>query len=231
MPLTVGTRPKRPARTELFWAVDRVDRLRLCAELVQAAGRVVIVCRSQSDASRLAGELSRLGVPAASIEHRDFGAPRVRAQVVTDESVTGCARNGAACVIQFDPALTARRHRRRIELLATPRALVVSLVVPERVGDARVLLADLDLPDVLGGPDLAVARRALLVAQNAASAAPAAPASPASRRSPLTGALERVRGALGAAGRAMREHLPGRRASGGSARGGQATVHRDQRAS
>ncbi len=225
MPLTVGTRPKRPARTELFWAVDRVDRLRLCAELVQAAGRVVIVCRSQSDASRLAGELSRLGVPAASIEHRDFGAPRVRAQVVTDESTIGCARNGAACVIQFDPALTARRHRRRIELLATPRALVVSLVVPERVGDARVLLADLDLPDVLGGPDLAVARRALLVAQNAA------PAAPASRPSPLTGALERVRGALGAAGRAMRAHLPGRRASGGSARGGQATVHRDQRAS
>ncbi len=234
MSLSVGSKPKRPARTELFWAVDRVDRYRLCAELVQAAGRVVIVCRNQSDASRVASELSRHGVPAASVEHRDFAAPRVRAQVVTDETALSCARNGSVCVVQFDPAVTARRHRRRIDLLAAPRSVVVTFVVPERVGDARVLLADLGLPDVLSNVDLAVARRALLVAQNAEPAAAAPPDDDRSSglRASVARATAQARDALAAAVRSVRDHLP--RLSGGtsgSARGDQAAVHRDQRAS
>ncbi len=234
MSLTVGNKPKRPARTELFWAVDRVDRYRLCAELVQAAGRVVIVCRAQADATRVASELSRHGVPAASVEHRDFAAPRVRAQVVTDETALSCTRNASVCVVQFDPAVTARRHRRRIDLLAAPRSVVVTFVVPERVGDARVLLADLGLPDVLSGVDLAVARRALLVAQNADPAPAPAPDDhpPSGFRSSLERLSTQAREALTAALGAVREKLPLRSGRGsGSARGDQAAVHRDQRAS
>lgn len=171
MALPVGNRPKRTARTELAWAVERAARIRLCAELVQAAGRVVIVCRRPADATRLAGELSRHGVPAAAVEHRDFSAPHIRAQVVTDETALGCSRNAARCVIHYDPAAGVRRHRRRVDLLAAPEALVVTFVVPERLAEARILLADLDRSDVLTGPDLAGAREALAAARDAAQAA------------------------------------------------------------
>lgn len=240
MALSVGSKTKRPARTDLFWAVERVDRYRLCAALVQAAGRVVIVCRTQADAARVAGELSRHGVPAASVEHRDFSAPQVRAQVVTDETALSCVRNGASCVIQFDPATTARRHKRRVELLATSRAVVVTLVVPERVVEARLLLADLGLPDVIGGVDLAVARRALLIAQNTEPAASAVdtadiagPGDHGSGVRVVVGrAAERARSVVGAAVRTVRDRLPRMGVPlPASAGADQPAVHRDQRAS
>jgi hypothetical protein len=156
------TRFRRTARTELFWSVGRAERLKLSAELVSLSGRAVVFCRSVPDTIRVASELSRIGVPAASVEHRDFSSSRVRARVVTDETALSCERMGTGCVIQFDPATTVRRYRRRIDLVASPSATVVSFVVPERESEVRRLLHGLDLPDVLTAPDLAVARDALL---------------------------------------------------------------------
>jgi hypothetical protein len=153
--LSVVTRFKRPARTELFWAVGRAERLRLSAELVSLAGRAVVFCRNVPESIRVASELSRIGVPAASVEHRDFASSRVRARVVTDETALSCGRDSTACVIQFDPALTSRRYRRRVDLVANAGATIVSFVVPERESDVRRLLRSLDLPDVLTGPDTA----------------------------------------------------------------------------
>jgi hypothetical protein len=158
------TRFRRPARTELFWSVGRADRVRLCAELVTVAGRAVVYCRTMPDAMRIAGELSRIGVPAASVDHRDFSSTRLRARVVTDETALSCERSSTGCVIQFDPAASARRYRRRTDLVAGSGAMVVSFVVPEREPEARRLLAALDLPDVLTGPDLGAARQALTAA-------------------------------------------------------------------
>ena len=234
MALSLGNRTKRPGRTEVFWAVERVDRYRLCAELVQVAGRVVIVCRSQADASRVAGELSLHGVPAASVEHRDFAAPRIRARVVTDETALSCDRNEAVCVIQFDPASGPRRYRRRLDLLASPRALVVTLVVPDRAGDARELLNHLDLPDVITGADLAVARRALEIAHAEAEAEPAHDSGAVdgvSAKRVLSRFTGHARDALGVAGRLVRRRGDVLGAQMRSTRGDETTIHRDQRAS
>jgi superfamily II DNA/RNA helicase len=159
--LSVVTRFKRPARTELFWAVGRAERLRLSAELVSTAGRAVVFCRNVPEAIRVASELSRIGVPAASVEHRDFASSRVRARVVTDETALSVGRDSTSCVIQFDPALTSRRYKRRVDLVANSGATIVSFVVPEREGDVRRLLRSLDLPDVLTGPDTAAVAEAL----------------------------------------------------------------------
>jgi superfamily II DNA/RNA helicase len=159
--LSVVTKFKRPARTEMFWAVGRAERLRLSAELVSIAGRAVVFCRNVPEAIRVASELSRIGVPAASIEHRDFASSRVRARVVTDETALSCGRDSTTCVIQFDPALTSRRYRRRVDMVATEGATVVSFVVPEREGDVRRLLRSLDLPDVLTGPDTSAVAESL----------------------------------------------------------------------
>jgi superfamily II DNA/RNA helicase len=163
--LSVVTRFKRPARTELFWAVGRAERLRLSAELVSLAGRAVVFCRSVPESIRVASELSRIGVPAASVEHRDFASSRVRARVVTDETALSCGRDSTACVIQFDPALTSRRYRRRVDLVANAGATIVSFVVPEREGDVRRLLRSLDLPDVLTAPDTAAVAESLAAPQ------------------------------------------------------------------
>ena len=189
MALSVVTRFRRTARTELFWSVGRAERLKLSAELVSLSGRAVVFCRSVPDTIRVASELSRIGVPAASVEHRDFSSSRVRARVVTDETALSCERMGTSCVIQFDPATTVRRYRRRIDLVAAPSATVVSFVVPEREAEVRRLLHGLDLPDVLTAPDLAVARDALL-----ATPGPAPVESPGETR---------TRVALSAARRAM----------------------------
>jgi hypothetical protein len=159
--LSVVTRFKRPARTELFWAVGRAERLRLSAELISLAGRAVVFCRSVPESIRVASELSRIGVPAASVEHRDFASSRIRARVVTDETALSCGRESTGCVIQYDPALTTRRYRRRVDLVADAGAAVVSFVVPEREGDVRRLLRSLDLPDVLTAPDTAAVAEAL----------------------------------------------------------------------
>jgi hypothetical protein len=165
--LSVVTKFRRPARSEFFWAVGRAERLRLCAELVSTAGRAVVFCRTMPDAIRVASELSRIGVPAASVEHRDFASSRVRVRVVTDETALSCGRASTRCVIQFDPAGTGRRYRRRVDLVAHPGATIVSFVVPEREADVRRLLRSLDLPDVLTGPDLPAAAEALAASADA----------------------------------------------------------------
>lgn len=238
MALVVGSRTKRQGRTELFWAVDRLDRYRVCAELIQIAGHVVIVCRNQADASRVAKELSRHGVPAASVEHRDFSAPHVRAQVVTDETALSCARNGTRCVIQFDPATGPRRYRRRVDLLASPRAVVVTLVVPERAAEAHALLADLDLPDVLTAVDLSVAYRGVSAAgtddtaPGTGTADQAVPRERAVPRRALAKVSGSVRQVFGAAWRRVRDHNRHRgSAVTSSPSGDEAAFHGDQRAS
>lgn len=223
MALSFGSKPRRPLHADLFWSTGRSDRYRVCASLVQLAGRVVILTRTALDATRVAGELSRHGVPAASVDHRDFDAAYIRAQVVTDETLVSCARGAARCIVQFDPAGGPRRYRRRVEVLAAPGAAVVTLVVPDREGEARTLLADLDLPDVITGVELAVAERAL---ELAAASAPAAP--PAGRsRSTVGAVVGQVRRSVFGAGARVAQ-LPG--AVLGSARGDETPFHGEQRA-
>ena len=99
--------------------------------------------------------------PAATVDHRDFSSSRVRARVVTDDTALSCGRDSTTCVIQFDPASTARRYRRRLDLVATDHATVVSFVVPEREDEARRLLRSLDAPELLTGPDVPAVADAL----------------------------------------------------------------------
>lgn len=245
MAITLGSKPRRAVRTDLFWSVGRGDRYRLCASLVQLAGQVVIVTRTALDATRVAGELSRHGVPAASVDHRDFDAPYIRARVVTDETLVACARHGVRCVVQFDPAGGPRRYRRRVDLLTTPAAIVVTFVVPEREAEARVLLADLDLPDVLTGPELAVASRALTAAAEVVPARTpgggrrSGAATGGSAGGGVGGVVGGVTGAVGGAvGQVRRAVRAARDRVGrpptlafGSASGDEASLQRDQRAS
>lgn len=141
----------RPGRTDLFWSVERAERLRLLAELAQPSTGAVVVCRSDDEATRVADALSRQGVPAAAPGHRDFESTRIRVKVVPD----GANPPGAASalVVHFDPAPGPRQHRRRGDLYAASHGAVVTFVVPERRDDAIDLMRRLDAPVSLTDPD------------------------------------------------------------------------------
>ena len=156
--LSAVSRTRRTSASDVFWSVERADRVRLVAELVSVASPTVVFTRSAADATRVAGELSRHGVPAAAIEQRDFHADRVRARVVTDDSGFNSPAGSAQLLVHFDPAASARRYRRRFEQVANPSAIVVTLVVPERVDETTQLLTRLDGGGAITSPDVGVIR-------------------------------------------------------------------------
>ena len=158
MVLSAVSRARRTSSSDVFWSVERADRVRLLAELVSVASPTVVFTRSSADATRIAGELSRHGVPAAAIEQRDFNADRVRARVVTDDSGFTSPAGSAQLLVHFDPATNARRYRRRFEQVANPAAIVVTLVVPERIDETTQLLTRLDGGGAITSPDVSVIR-------------------------------------------------------------------------
>ena len=158
MVLSAVSRTRRTTASDVFWSVERADRVRLVAELVSLASPSVVFTRNAADATRVAGELSRHGVPAAAIEQRDFHADRVRARVVTDDAGFSCPANSAQLLVHFDPATNPRRYRRRFEQVANPSAIVVTLVVPERIDETTQLLTRLDSGTEITSPDVGVIR-------------------------------------------------------------------------
>ena len=156
--LAAVSRARRTSSSDVFWSVERADRVRLVAELVSVASPTVVFTRSSADATRVAGELSRHGVPAAAIEQRDFNADRVRARVVTDDSGFTSPAGSAQLLVHFDPATNARRYRRRFEQVANPAAIVITLVVPERIDETTQLLTRLDGGGAITSPDVSVIR-------------------------------------------------------------------------
>ena len=156
--LSAVSRARRTSASDVFWSVERADRVRLVAELVSVASPTIVFTRSAADATRIAGELSRHGVPAAAIEQRDFNADRVRARVVTDDSGFTSPAGSAQLLVHFDPATNPRRYRRRFEQVANPAAIVVTLVVPERIDETTQLLTRLDGGGEITSPDVGVIR-------------------------------------------------------------------------
>jgi hypothetical protein len=148
----VANRTSKSGPHDVFWSVGRGERVQLAASLVDAAGRIIIVARNTFDARRLADELSRHGVPSSSPERRDFHSKSVRVQVVTDETAGACVP--APCVLQFDPAPSPRVHRRRLDLAHSRVGVAVTLVVPERDGEARELLQRIGQTGDIVAPDL-----------------------------------------------------------------------------
>src|SRR5690606_7646048 len=111
----------------------------------------------------------------------------------------------ASCVIHYDLSGSARRYRRRLDLVAREHATVVSFVVPEREVAVRDLLRALDLPDVLTAPDVAAVADSLAAAHEAALADAEADDAASDPLRGRADALEaRVRSAMGAARTAVR---------------------------
>ncbi|MYE67236.1 MAG: DEAD/DEAH box helicase [Acidimicrobiia bacterium] len=191
--------PDVVAADHRFWQVNQAERVAACARVIKAAGQTIVFCRTRHGSDRLTRQLSQRGISAAVIHGghaqdrrtralRQFTAGRVQALVATDVAARGIHVEDVASVVHFDPPEDHKTylHRSGRTARAGRGGLVVSLLQPEQMGEARrmqrriglneaITLPDAgDLPDQ-GAPDVASVRTSSKLAM-------VAPASRGSRR-------------------------------------------------
>ncbi|CAN5692126.1 DEAD/DEAH box helicase [soil metagenome] len=157
-----------PQNRHVFWKVERGDRVKRLAPLLQAEWPAIVFCRTKRGADRLARQLGVAGVDAAAI-HGDrsqgqreralasFISGKVQALVATDVAARGIHVDAVACVVHFDPPADEKdyTHRSGRTGRAGAAGLVLSMVAGEQARDVRKLQSRLGLPTGLDAPDLA----------------------------------------------------------------------------
>jgi superfamily II DNA/RNA helicase len=149
-----------------FWAVERTDRVRVTATVVDRSGPTVVFCRTKRGADRVARQLGSWGVSAAAI-HGDrsqgqreralaaFRDGSVQALVATDVAARGIHVDDVAAVVHFDPPADHKDyvHRSGRTGRAGGRGVVVTLVAPEVAADVTTLRRRLGQSGPLTQPD------------------------------------------------------------------------------
>jgi len=157
---------KKARVNHLFWATERSERVRICADVVQLAGPTIVFCRTKHGTDALAKKLARTGVRAAAIHgnrsqnQREralaaFSGGDVDALVATDVAARGLHIDDVACVVHFDPApdITDYTHRSGRTARAGAAGTVVSFVSSDQKRDVARLQQRLGLPPRLTRPD------------------------------------------------------------------------------
>ena len=125
-----------------FLAVHDMDKVRVAAKIVGSVNRTIIFVRTKRAADRVAGDLRREGVDAASIHgdlrqsHRekalkDFSDGKLRALVATDVAARGIHVDDIDVVIHYDPPEDHKDyvHRSGRTARAGESGVVVTLVM------------------------------------------------------------------------------------------------------
>jgi superfamily II DNA/RNA helicase len=152
------TTPDITAADHRFWQVDRAGRVDSSASVIASASPAIAFCRTRHGSDRLARQLKQRGVRAVAIhgghsQNRrtralaQFAAGEVDALVATDVAARGIHVDGVASVIHFDPAEDHKAyvHRSGRTARAGEGGLVVSLVQPDQISEARQLQRRLGL--------------------------------------------------------------------------------------
>jgi superfamily II DNA/RNA helicase len=182
-----------------FWSVERADRLKTTAAIVERMGPTVVFCRTKRGADRIAKQLDDSGVRAAAI-HGDrsqsqreraldlFHRGRVQALVATDVAARGIHVDGVECVIHFDPPADFKdyTHRSGRTARAGANGVVISLVPGELKRAVYDLQKDLGFEKGVTSKDFEdlgeLASRQSPVAPQRSRAAEHAPRTPRSPR-------------------------------------------------
>ncbi len=148
-----------------FWRVAHHDRVATTAEIVRTTTPTIVFTRTRRGADRVARRLQQAGVQAAAIHGGRsqsqrtralgaFGNGRVKALVATDVAARGIHVDGVASVVHFDLPADPKDYLHRSGRTARAGAdgVVVSLVMPDQVTDARTIQRAVGLPEILHDP-------------------------------------------------------------------------------
>jgi superfamily II DNA/RNA helicase len=153
--------------THHFWAVDRVERIRVLTELVGARWPAIVFCRTKHGADRLVTQLGRGGVTAGAIHgnrsqgQRDralasFASGKLQVLVATDVAARGIHVDDVDAVVHYDPPATEKDyvHRSGRTGRAGRAGLVVSLVQPDQRGHVSAQQRVLGRDARMGKPNM-----------------------------------------------------------------------------
>lgn len=159
--------PDVVAADHVFWTVARTDRIKVSADVIDAAGPTIVFCRTRHGCDRVARQLDRKGIRTAAIHGKrnqnqrtralqDFAAGRVQALIATDVVARGIHVEDVRTIIHFDlPAdQKAYLHRSGRTARAGKSGIVVSLVPPDQVRDVQHIKRRLRLRQPITGVDL-----------------------------------------------------------------------------
>lgn len=159
--------PDITAASHLFWSVDhKTDRVPVTADAVNAAWPAIVFCRTRHGSDRLAKQLRRAGVEAAAIHGgrsqgqrtralASFAKGEVQALVATDVAARGIHVDGVAAVVHYDSPEDHKTyiHRSGRTARAGEGGVVVSLLLPDQVRDARKMQRQVGLDEPVTKPD------------------------------------------------------------------------------
>jgi len=187
--------PKGPdihAAHHVFWEVDRTERNRNAAGVIDRSGSTIVFTRTRHGADRLAKQLGKLGVAAQPIHggrsqsQRDraldaFKQGKADALIATDVAARGIHVHGVSAVIHYDPPADGATYHHRSGRTARAGAtgIVVSFVEPGTDKDVKKLQRDVGIRVDVTDPDLDDLEVAMLLTDTAGSAGELAQPTPA----------------------------------------------------
>jgi superfamily II DNA/RNA helicase len=149
----------------LFWRLESSSRIEVASNLIQAAGRTIVFCRTRRGADRVTQQLERTGATVAAIHGsrsqsqrnralKSFADGKVEALVATDVAARGIHVDGVACVLHFDPPIDDKTyvHRSGRTARAGAQGVVVSFVADDQLREAGNLVRRLRLRADLNTP-------------------------------------------------------------------------------
>lgn len=133
-----------------FWRVDRSDRVRQTARIIEASSRTIVFTRTRHGADRLVKQLDREDVAAVAMHGgrsqgqrtralRRFASGDARALIATDVAARGIHVEDIDVVVHYDPANGHKdyTHRSGRTARAGARGTVISLVLAGQENDVR----------------------------------------------------------------------------------------------
>lgn len=141
-----------------FWLVDQHERVGRTAEVIRATGRSIVFTRTRHGSTRLAKQLSGLGITAVPIHGgrtqsqrqralADFSSGRASSLIATDVAARGIHVDDVSSVVHFDVPADSKDyvHRSGRTARAGASGIVVSLVTEAQLGAVRKMQQRLSL--------------------------------------------------------------------------------------
>ena len=148
-----------------FWKVERTDRVDHTAAIVSAAWPAIVFTRTRHGADRLAKQLAKTGLSAASLHGgrsqnqrsralQSFSSGKVHALVATDVAARGIHVDNVATVVHYDPPNDEKDyiHRSGRTARAGATGQVVSLIESTKTRAAMRMQRQLGIDEPIRHP-------------------------------------------------------------------------------